>query len=159
LGLPYAFASHFAPAALTEAVALYRERFTETPFGSKPRFMLAINVIGAPDDDEARFLFTSAQQAFARLRMNTAVLLPPPVRDLSDIPAPILAGADAALAIHAIGGPDSLREQLAALIAAHQPDEVILTSQIHDHAAWLRSYQMAADALREVSRSEEQRVG
>lgn len=151
LGLPYAFASHFAPAALTEAVALYRERFTETPFGSTPRFMLAINVIGAPDEDEARFLFTSAQQAFARLRMNKAGLLPPPVKDLSDIPEAVLAGANAALSIHAIGGPEQLREQLAALIEKHQPDEVILTSQIHDHSARLRSYQMAAEAMRAIA--------
>ena len=152
LGLPYAFASHFAPAALTQALALYRDRFTPTPFGTAPRFMLAINVIAAASDDEAEFLLTTPQQSFARLRMGEPGLMPPPVEDISKVvPGPFLAGANAALAIRAVGGPQRVREQLAALIAEYRPDEVILTGQIHDHAKRLRSFEMAAEAMREVA--------
>lgn len=152
LGLPYAFASHFAPDALSQASALYRERFTATPFGDTPRFMLAINVIGAQTDDEAAFLRTSAQQAFARLRMNIMGKLPPPVRNIEEIiPAPYLASANAALAISAVGGPQTLRRELAALIETYQPDEVILTGQLFDHSARLRSYEMAAEAMRDIT--------
>src|SRR5690606_2135202 len=121
----YAFASHFAPAALSQALALYRERFTATPFGEAPRFMLAINVVAAASDDEAEFLLTSQQQSFARLRMGEPGLMPPPVADISRVvPGPYLAQANAALAIRAVGGPQRLREQLAALIAEYRPDEV-----------------------------------
>ena len=152
LGLPYAFASHFAPAALREALALYRDRFTATPFGDTPRFMLAINAIGAETDAEADFLLTSQQQSFARLRMGRPGLMPPPVADIAAVvPAPYLAQADAALSIRATGGLQRLRKQLAALIADYQPDEVILTGAIFDHAKRLRSFQMAAQAMRDVA--------
>lgn len=152
LGLPYAFASHFAPAALDEAVALYRERFTPTPFGDAPRFMLAINAVGADTDDEAVFLRTSAQQAFARLRSGQPGLLPAPVRDVTAVVAPqYLAGANAALAVSAVGGAAKLHDQLAALIARYRPDEVILTGQIFDPVARLRSFEMAAEAMQAIA--------
>ena len=78
LGLPYAFASHFAPGDLDQAAQLYRERFQPTEFGEKPRFMLAVNVIAAETDDQARRLRSSQQISFARLRLGTPGLLPPP---------------------------------------------------------------------------------
>ena len=107
---------------------------------------------GAETDAEADLLLTTMQQSFARLRMNQPGLMPPPVKDIdSVIPAPYLAQANAALAISATGGRQRLRDRLAALIEAHQPDEVILTGHVFDHAARLRSYEMAAEAMRDIA--------
>lgn len=147
-GLPYAFASHFAPAELDAALALYRERFTPGPFGDTPRFMLAVNVITAPTDAEAAFLRTSAVQSFARLRSGNPGKLPPPVEDVAAVvPPQFIAGAERALSISAIGAPETVKAQLDALIARHQPDELILTGNIFDPALRRRSFRLAAEVL------------
>ena len=149
LGLPYAFASHFAPGDLDQAVQLYRERFQPTEFGEKPRFMLAVNVIAAETDDQARRLRSSQQISFARLRLGTPGLLPPPVDDIHDaVPMRILPTVQSALSISAVGSPATVAAQLDQLIAKYRPDELILVGNIFDQAARHKSFGIAAEILR-----------
>ena len=148
LGLPYAFASHFAPGALEQAVEIYRRTFRPSPWLEKPYFMLAVNVFAAPTDEEGRYLRTTMQLGFARLRTGMPGQLPRPVDDLdAHISPEIRPMVDEALRISAVGSPDSVRAALNEFIARYEPDEVILTGQIHDHAARLRSFEIAADVL------------
>ncbi|QUJ77597.1 LLM class flavin-dependent oxidoreductase [Sulfitobacter albidus] len=148
LGLPYAFASHFAPDALEDAAYLYRRDFKPSEQLAQPHFMLAINVFAADTDAEGAYLRTSMQQAFARLRSGTPGKLPRPVADIdAAIGAGMRAAVDGALRISATGSPQTVRDQIAALVHQHRPDEVILTGQIHDHAARKRSFEIAAQAL------------
>ncbi len=149
LGLPYAFASHFAPSDLDEALRLYRARFQPTEFGEKPRFMLAVNVIAADSDEQAQRLRTSQMISFARLRLGTPGLLPPPVDDILDaVPVRILPTVQGALSVSAIGAPDTVARELEALIARHQPDELILVGNIYDRDARHRSFAIASEILR-----------
>ena len=149
LGLPYAFASHFAPGDLDQALQVYRTRFQPTEFGDKPRFMLAVNVIAADTDAEAQHLRSSQQISFARLRLGMPGLLPPPVDDvLAAVPARILPTVNAALAVSAIGAPETVAAELERLIARYQPDELILVGNIYDQTARHRSFAMAAEILR-----------
>ena len=150
LGLPYAFASHFAPDALEQAAEIYRARFNPG-VTDKPCFMLAINVFGADSDAEGTRLKTSMQQAFINLRTGRPGPLPRPVDDIHDIAPPeLVAQVDRALRISAAGSPDKVEAELSALIERHRPDEVILTGQIHDHAARRRSFEIAAEAMQAV---------
>lgn len=150
LGLPYAFASHFAPDALEQAAEIYRARF-KPGVTDKPCFMLAINVFGADTDAEGRRLKTSMQQAFINLRTGRPGPLPKPVDNIHDIAPPeLVAQVDRALRISATGSPDKVEAELSALIDRHRPDEVILTGQIHDHAARLRSFEIAAEAMQAI---------
>ena len=151
LGLPYAFASHFAPDALDDAAAIYRERFRPSAQQDRPHFMLAVNVFAADTDAEGARLRTSMQQAFARLRTGRPGRLPRPVDDIDAAIGPDMRRAvDHALRVSATGSPATVRRELAALIAQHRPDEVIFTGQIHDHAARLRSFEIAAGAMAEL---------
>lgn len=148
LGLPYAFASHFAPAAFAEATAVYRARFQPSRDWPRPHFMLAINVFAAETDAEGVRLMSSMQQAFANLRNGHPGPLPRPVDDVDAVIGPGgRAMVDEALAIRAVGAPPSVRAALARLVDKHRPDEVILTGQIHDHAARLHSFEIAAEAM------------
>ncbi|VCU59067.1 bacterial luciferase family protein [Tritonibacter mobilis] len=148
LGLPYAFASHFAPQALEQAFDVYRRQFRPSPTLAEPHAMLAINVFAADTDAEGIRLRTTMQQAFARLRLGMPGKLPAPVDDIADVLAPeILAGVNQALTISAVGSKETVREELSRLIETYQPDEVILTGQIHDHDARLRSFEIAAEIL------------
>jgi luciferase family oxidoreductase group 1 len=150
LGLPYAFASHFAPDALEQAIDIYRTRF-KPGVTQAPRFMLAINVLGADTDDEAVRLRTSVQQAFVNLRTGRPGPLPRPVDDIRDVAPPeLIAQVDRALRVSATGSPEKVTAELSALIDRHRPDEVILTGQIHDHAARLRSFEIAAKAMKAI---------
>lgn len=154
LGLPYAFAAHFAPAALDQAVEVYRRQFRPSAALDRPRFMLAVNVFAAATDAEGAFLRTTMQQAFARLRTGMPGKLPPPVRDIdAAIGAQLRAGVDEALRISAVGSPATVRRDLQALIDRYAPDEVILTGQIHDHAARLTSFRIAAEVLDDIGSS------
>lgn len=149
LGLPYAFASHFAPGDLDQAVALYRQRFEATEFGKTPRFMLAVNVIAAETDAQARRLRTSQMISFARLRTGMPGLLPPPVDDIHDVvPAAVLPMVEHALSVSAVGSAQTVATQLEALIAKYSPDELILVGNIYDQAARHRSFAIAAEILR-----------
>jgi luciferase family oxidoreductase group 1 len=150
LGLPYAFASHFAPDALEQAAEIYRARFNPG-VTDKPCFMLAINVFGTDMDAEGTRLKTSMQQAFINLRTGRPGPLPKPVDNIHDIAPPeLVAQVDRALRISATGSPDKVEAELSALIDRHRPDEVILTGQIHDHAARLRSFEIAAEAMQAI---------
>jgi luciferase family oxidoreductase group 1 len=151
LGLPYAFASHFAPDAMEQALAIYRDRFRPSPWGAAPKAMIAINVFAADDADEAHYLRSSMQLAFAELRTGKPDKFPAPVRDIdAAIGAQMRRTVDQALRVTAVGDAAQVREQLGALIQQHQPDEVILTGQIHDHQARLRSFEIAAEVMQSL---------
>jgi luciferase family oxidoreductase group 1 len=150
LGLPYAFASHFAPTHLEEALDIYRRTFRPSDRLAKPHVMIAVGVSAAATDEEATYLRSSQLLAFARLRTGQPGKLPRPTHDLSEIPAPILEQASYALSCSAVGSPTTVRRELTALIASHQPDEIIITGMMHDHTARLRSLQIAADILSDL---------
>ena len=145
LGLPYAFASHFAPAALTEALELYRARFKPSAQLERPYVMLGVNVFAAETDDEGRRLFTSLQQAFVNLRRGHPGKLPPPdegfVGRLTPGDRRLL---DDMLSYSVVGSPVTVRSGLETIVARTGADELMLASQIYDHAARLRSYELAA---------------
>ena len=148
LGLPYAFASHFAPGDLADAVATYRQTFRPSARNAKPHFMLAINVFAGDTDAEGTFLRSSMQLAFANLRSGRPGKLPRPLEDIAaHIEPSMLRMVSQSLSVAACGSPATVRRDLAALISRYRPDEVILTCQIHDHAARCRSFAIAADAM------------
>jgi luciferase family oxidoreductase group 1 len=149
LGLPYAFASHFAPAALEMAFATYRERFQPSAALDKPCAMLAVNVFAADEPDAGQRLRTSSMQSFARLRSGNPGPLPPPVDDIEALLSPpVLESVGEALSVSAVGTPAEVKADLERLIARHRPDEVILAGHIWDHAARLRSFEIAAEVMR-----------
>ncbi|WP_181893055.1 LLM class flavin-dependent oxidoreductase [Falsiruegeria mediterranea] len=151
LGLPYAFASHFAPAMLDDAIATYRSTFQPSQWLAKPYFMLAAGVCAAATDDEARYLRSSQLLAFARLRTGRPGKLPHPIEDLtSEISAPVLAQVEQALSCSATGSPETVQRELAALLERYQPEEMMVTGMIHDHSARLRSFDIAAKALSDI---------
>jgi luciferase family oxidoreductase group 1 len=145
LGLPYAFASHFAPAQLMDAIALYRREFTPSEHLDRSYVMLGFNVIAADADDEARHLFSSIQQAFLNLRRGQPAQLPPPVAGFGETMTAAERGMlEQALACSAVGSPDTVRRGVDAFVARTGADELIVTSQIYDHGARLRSYEILA---------------
>ncbi|MEP4035651.1 LLM class flavin-dependent oxidoreductase [Pseudophaeobacter sp.] len=149
LGLPYAFASHFAPQALEQALEVYRRTFRPSTYLEKPHAMVAVNVFGAESDAEGIRLRTTMQQAFARLRLGQPGKLPRPVEDINDhLSPPVLAGVNEALTVSATGSPETVKRELSEILERYTPDEVIITGQIHDNAARLRSFEIAAEALK-----------
>lgn len=143
LGLPYAFASHFAPAQMMQAVALYRQQFRPSAQLAKPHVMLGFNVFAADTDAEAQFLATSMQQAFVNLRSGRPGLLQPPKAGYRESVGPQEnALLDSVLSCAAIGSPQTVRDQLLAFIERTGADELMITSQIFDHAERLRSYEI-----------------
>ena len=148
LGLPYAFASHFAPDALEHALHIYRTTFQTSGHLEKPHATLAAGVCVAPNDEEAKILRSSQILAFARLRTGAPGPLPLPVERVEDHVAPtVLNQVNHALSCSATGSPDTVRQTLQEIIARYQPDEIILTGAIHDNSARIRSFEMAADVL------------
>lgn len=146
LGLPFAFASHFAPAMMMQAIELYRGRFQPSAQLDRPYVMLGFNIFAAHSDEEASFLATSMKQAFVNLRSGRPTQLPPPVDGYDSRLTPAAAAMLAeVLASSAIGSPGTVRASLAAFIDRTQPDELMMTSQIFEHSARLRSYEIAAD--------------
>ncbi len=145
LGLPFGFASHFAPEMMDQAAQIYRERFKPSPHGQQPLVMLGLNLVAAETDAEARFLFTSLQQAWINLRSGRPGPLPPPIDDAEGMLAGTMApGSPLSKAV--VGGPDTVRAGLERFIAQHRPDEIILTAQIFDQAKRIRSLEIAAAA-------------
>ena len=146
LGLPYAFASHFAPAQMMQAIELYRGRFEPSDKLAQPYVMLGFNIFAADTDEEAAVRATSQQQAFVNLRSGRPAKLPPPLPGYAENASPaeraLLASV---LPCSAIGSPASVRRKLAEFIASTGADELMITSNIFDHAARLRSYEIAAD--------------
>lgn len=152
LGLPYAFASHFAPDALEEAFEVYRRSFRPSAYLDKPHAMMAVGLFAAETDREGAFLRSSTQQAFANLHAGRPGKLPAPVDDITAHVAPqVLRGVDAALRVAATGSRASVTDQLAALMERFKPDEVILTGHIHDHNARLRSFQIGAEVMQALA--------
>lgn len=146
LGLPYAFASHFAPGELANALQVYRQSFRPSEQLDRPKVMLGYNVIAAETDDEARDLATSIQQAFVNLRTGRPGKLPAPRPGYHEALEPAArAMLDQALSCSAVGSPDTVRARLSEFVQAHQPDEIIVTSQIWDPAARKRSYEILAE--------------
>jgi luciferase family oxidoreductase group 1 len=147
LGLPFAFASHFAPDAMDEALMLYRRDFKPSARLSKPYAMLGVNVFAAESDQEAKRLFTTQQQSFTNLRRGRPGLIPPPIDDIEAFWSPIEKhGVEHALACAVVGSAESVRKGLAAFIERHRPDELMLTANIFDHAKRKRSFELAMQA-------------
>jgi luciferase family oxidoreductase group 1 len=151
LGLPFAFASHFAPDAMDEALAIYRRDFRPSARLARPHAMLGINVVAATSDSEARRLFTTQQQSFINLRRGRPGLIPAPIDDIESYWTPTEKfGVEHALACAVVGDESTVREGLSAFISRHQPDELMITTNVFDHAERCRSYEIAArvrDAL------------
>lgn len=146
LGLPYAFASHFAPDALMQALSAYRSGFSPSEQLDRPYAMVGVNVIAADTDAEARRLFTSPQQHFANLARGTRGQLPPPIDDIESYWSPMeKTQAMRMLACSVVGSPASLRRGLTDLLERTGADELIVAAAIHDHAARLRSYEILAE--------------
>jgi luciferase family oxidoreductase group 1 len=147
LGLPYAFASHFAPGDLDDAVALYRHRFEPSQYLDKPYVMAGFNVFAADTDDEARLLFSSIQQAFVNLRTGNAGQLPPPVEGYEENLDPrFVPSIRAALSCSAVGDKATIRKQMDAFVERTGVDELMVTAQIFDHQARLHSFKLLAEA-------------
>ena len=152
LGLPYAFASHFAPAMMTQAIEVYRSRFRPSEQLDRPHVMLGFNVFAAETDEEARFLSTSLMQAFVNLRSGDPTPLPPPQEGYeSRLTAEQRATLEQVLSCSAIGSPHTVRDALASCIARTGADEIMVTSQIFDHTARLRSFEIAAEVHAELA--------
>ncbi|GAB2562192.1 LLM class flavin-dependent oxidoreductase [Dyella jejuensis] len=148
LGLPFAFASHFAPDAMDEALRLYRRDFRPSARLEKPYAMLGVNVVASDSDYQARRLFTTQQQSFINLRRGRPGLIPPPIDDIEIYWTPAEKQiVERALACAVVGSPDTVRAGLAAFIERHRPDELMLTANVFDHAARKRSFELAMAAM------------
>jgi luciferase family oxidoreductase group 1 len=155
LGLPYAFASHFAPGLLMEAIDVYRRCFRPSETNARPHLMLGVNVVAADTDDRARLLLTSVQQAFVNLRSGRPTPLPAPVEGFAERLTPQQAAMlDDVLACAAVGSPETVRSRLQRLVARTGADELILTSQIHDHPSRLRCFEIAAGVQSQLAKSD-----
>jgi luciferase family oxidoreductase group 1 len=148
LGLPFAFASHFMPDALMDALDIYRTMFRPSKQLERPYAMAGVNVFAADTDTEARRLFTSAQQQFTNLLRGTPGRLPPPIDDIESYWTPIeKAQASARLAMSFVGAHETVRRKLTDFISRTQVDEIIVASMIYDHAARVHSYEILADVI------------
>ncbi|WP_409268390.1 LLM class flavin-dependent oxidoreductase [Massilia sp. BHUDP2] len=149
LGLPYAFASHFAPQMMMQAIEIYRSTFRPSKQLDKPYVMLGFNVFAADTDAEAQVLATSMQQAFVNLRSGRPTKLQPPVPGyLESLGTAERMMLDSVLSCTAIGSPATVESQLRSFIARTKPDELMITSQVFDHAARLRAYEITAEIQR-----------
>jgi luciferase family oxidoreductase group 1 len=147
LGLPFAFASHFAPDAMDEALAIYRRDFRPSARLQASYALLALNVAAADSREEARRLFTSQQQAFVNLRRGHPGKIPPPIDDIDAYWQPHEKfGVESALACTVVGDEAEVAQGLSDFVARHRPDELMITANIHDHAARLHSFELAARA-------------
>lgn len=149
LGLPYAFASHFAPAQLVTALQIYRSRFKPSKQLDRPYTMVGANVIAADSDREARRLATTQQMSFANIFRGARGLSQPPIDDIESYWSPMeKAQAMQMLARSIVGSPDTVRAGIAAFMQETGADELMVVSDVYDHAARLRSFELIADAAR-----------
>jgi luciferase family oxidoreductase group 1 len=151
LGLPYAFASHFAPDDLLEAGRLYRSTFRPSEANASPYFMAGLNVVAAETDEEARYLFTTIQQGFANIRRGRPGPYQPPVEDIEAYWSP----SERAQAMHmlryaVVGSPSTVRAGIQEFVDLTGVDELMVVSAVFEHDARLRSYEIIAEAAREV---------
>ena len=151
LGLPYAFASHFAPDYLLPALAAYRDRFQPSEQRQTPYAAAGVQAIVADTDEEARYLFTSMQQAFANMARNARGKLQPPIEDIDAYWSPAeKAQASHMLTYAFVGSPETVRKGLQAFIDRTGVDEVIAAGSVFDHAKRLRSYELLAEVGRSL---------
>jgi luciferase family oxidoreductase group 1 len=150
LGLPYAFASHFAPQMMMEAISVYRERFKPSAQLDRPYVMLGFNAFVAETDEEAELLSTSVQQAFVALRTGQPTKLPPPKAGFAEtLPLQTKAMLRSVLSCSAIGSAPTARRQIDEFVERTKPDELMVTAQIFDHEARCRSYELLMEAVRQ----------
>ena len=150
-GLPYAFASHFAPDALMQALHAYKTLFKPSSQQAKPHAGVGVNIVAADTDEQARYLFTTHQQHATRMRRNTRGMLPPPIDDIETFWTPYeKVSVSEQLSCSVVGSPETVRRGLQALVEKTGADELIMAGQIFDHKARLRSFEIAAQAAREV---------
>lgn len=153
LGLPFAFASHFAPQMTMPALRDYRARFEPSAQLAKPYAMVGVNVFAADSDVEAQRMFSSLQQQFINLRRGTPGPLPPPVDDMDALWSPAeKAMVGQSLSCSAVGSPAVVEDKLKALITDTGADELITTGQIYDHGARLRSFEIAAEVRERLAK-------
>jgi luciferase family oxidoreductase group 1 len=146
LGLPFAFASHFAAAMMQQAIDVYRQRYRPSEAHPEPLLMLGVNIVAAETDDEARFLATSGRQAFASLRRGVPTTLPPPSREFEREVVPFgTIPLHEVQSVSMVGSPDTVRRGLENFVEETRPDEIIVSSQFYDHGARLRSYEIVAE--------------
>ena len=151
LGLPFAFASHFAPDMMEQAASVYRARFQPSAQLARPYVVLGFNVYAADTDAAAERLFTSVQQAFTILRRGEPGPLPPPVDTMDGLWTEAERGrVEHALACRVVGSPETVRAGLRAFVERHQPDEVMATGMMFDHAARLRSFEILAGVAKDL---------
>jgi luciferase family oxidoreductase group 1 len=152
LGLPYAFAAHFAPQLTLEAVRLYRERFQPSGHLDKPYVMLGVSALAADSDAEARFLASSMQQVFVSLRSGRPIQLPPPAEGYEEsLPREHRLLLQQVLAYSAVGSLPTVTAKLGEFIERTQADELIITTQVYDHAKRLRSYELVMEARKALA--------
>ena len=150
-GLPFSFASHFAPTYLMEALAVYRERFEPSAQLARPHVMLGVNVVAADSDDEARFLASSGRQAFTMLRQGQPIALPPPSVEWEKPPVAEGSDVDRVFKASVVGSAATVRRGLDDFIGRTAADELIIATQIYEHAARLRSYEIVAQSMAAAS--------
>ncbi len=151
LGLPYAFASHFAPAMLEEALSVYRASFKPSETLAEPYAMVTVGVCAAETDAQAQYLRSSQILAFARLMSGQPGKLPLPVHDVDAlVPAAVLAQVRQALSFSATGSPATVKAELNAIIDRFQPDEILVTGMVHNHIARVKSFEIVATVMREI---------
>jgi len=151
LGLPFAFASHFAPDLMRQALEIYRSRFEPSAQLDRPYAILGANVLAADTDVEARRQFTSQQQSFINLRRGTPGQVPPPIDDIDTYWSPAeKAMVERSLAVSFVGSPDTVERGLSAFIRSARPDELMITAHIHDQSARLRSLELVSNARKNM---------
>ena len=154
MGLPFAFASHFAPEMLYQALNIYRTRFQPSEVLEKPHVMVGVNVFAADTDPEAKRLFTSLQQVFLNLIRGWPRELQPPVDDIKKVWNPVEAAqVDRMTSCSVVGSPETLRSQLQTLLDNTGANEIIATAHIHDQQARLRSFEMASEIFQDLQTS------
>ncbi|MCL4852517.1 MAG: LLM class flavin-dependent oxidoreductase [Bryobacteraceae bacterium] len=151
MGLPFGFASHFAPELLFQAIQIYRERFKPSPFLEKPYVMAGVPVVAADTDAEASRLATSPALRFLKLLRNESLFIPPPVASMDGLWSdPERQIVESKLRTSVVGGPETVRRKLAKFLEDTQADELIFTSDVYDPAARLRSFEIAAAAMKGI---------
>lgn len=143
LGLPYVFASHFAPKYMEAAISIYRKHFRPSQYLKSPYMMICLNVIAAETDEEANFEFTSMQQFFAGVVRSSQTFLPPPVENMDDLWSPQEKEIVSSMtSVTFLGSKDSIREQLTRFQEKYHADEIMVVTYIYDHAKQIRSYEL-----------------
>ncbi|HET7411412.1 MAG TPA: LLM class flavin-dependent oxidoreductase, partial [Pararhizobium sp.] len=146
LGLPFSFASHFAPDMLHDAIAIYRDRFQPSAQLERPYVMAGVMAAVADTDEEARYLFTSQQQQFINLRRGRPGRTPPPVEDMDALWQPHeKAGIEHTFTYALVGAPATVREKLRGFVADTRIDELIVSAPVYDFAARLKTFELLAD--------------